>query len=785
MNSKKTVLITDDSKTNQELLTAILGDKYQYLYAENGVQLIEMLGSGVEADIILLDINMPYVDGFQVLQVMSQRHWLEETPVVVISAEDEHVFLQRAYALGAADYIPRPFSSVVVQCRVENTLALYTKQRQLVQLVEEQVYQREELNNAMIDIFSRTVELRNNESGKHTRSVHTITELLLRRLVQITDRYALNERTISMIGTLSSMHDIGKIVIPEEILNKPGKLTDEEFEIMKTHTVRGDEIIGTVSVSQNAPAIRMARGICRWHHERWDGRGYPDGLVGDEIPISAQAVSMADVYDALTSDRCYKSAIPHEQAVEMICRGECGAFNPLLVQCLQDIAPRLREISGGAVGRFDYASEAQTLTSEMLADRELPLDDRTRRLLANEREKKEFFKAQSGGIQFEYDCLSGKVSLTVWRAGERRTQELYAAERDSIHFLSREDQSTLVDKVCHTTRDSTDVTMTVLAPADGEYRWHRLTARTVWPLRGDSYICVLGQFTDIHDQVTCAGLGQLLGQVPDGKTIPDFLRNIFSVVRLVDPSDFSVLKIDEDGQLVTAGEKCYQLWNRDCCCENCSSRQAMKCKGIMTKLELQGSDLYSVISKYIPINGRDCVLEMAFSISDGGAGGQEPPLPDRTRLLLLSLYKDPLTCAYARAYLEDFRSGLEKADAVAVVDIDNFKHINDGLGHPVGDKALRHIAGIINTAVGDRGVVIRYGGDEFLLVFHEIEEPAFFRLLQEIKDKVSASCLEGYPALRLGVSIGGAYRAGSLTEAIARADREMYRNKSACKQKRD
>ncbi len=176
-----------------------------------------------------------------------------------------------------------------------------------------------------------------------------------------------------MIGTLSSMHDIGKIVIPEEILNKPGKLTDEEFEIMKTHTVRGDEIIGTVSVFRTLRPSAWPGKSAAGTTSGGDGRGYPDGLRGDEIPISAQAVSMADVYDALTSDRCYKSAIPHEQAVEMICRGECGAFNPLLVQCLQDIAPRLREISGGAVGRFDYASEAQTLTSEMLADRELPL----------------------------------------------------------------------------------------------------------------------------------------------------------------------------------------------------------------------------------------------------------------------------------------------------------------------------------------------------------------------------------------------------------------------------
>ncbi len=281
MKNKKKIIIADDSKMNQELLAEILGDQYQYTYADNGAQLLDYLNQDIDVDIILLDINMPLMDGFEVLEIMNQRRWLDEIPVVVISAENDGDFLQKAYSLGATDYIPRPFSAVTVRFRVKNTLMLYSKQRQLVQLVEEQVYEREEINNAMINIFSHTIELRNNESGQHTLSVRNISDILLHRLAELTDRYDLTEKSISVISTLSALHDIGKIVIPVRILNKPGRLTPEEFEIMKTHMTAGDEIIKKSAIPQSTFVIKTAREICRWHHERWDGRGYPDGLSGD------------------------------------------------------------------------------------------------------------------------------------------------------------------------------------------------------------------------------------------------------------------------------------------------------------------------------------------------------------------------------------------------------------------------------------------------------------------------------------------------------------------------
>ena len=344
MEYKETILIVDDSALNRMVLIEILGkENYTFLEAENGQQAVELLDCHPEVDLLLLDITMPEIDGFGVLEAMNQYHWIEETPVIMISAEDSYTFVERAYDLGASDYITRPFDARVVCRRVSNTLMLYAKQKRLVQMVAEQVYEKEKVSNTMISILSHIVEFRNNESGLHVVHIRTITELLLRRLREKTDRYPLTEADISLISTASALHDIGKINIPEEILNKPGRLTKEEFEIIKTHSAVGEHMLRQLPFNQNEPLVKVAREICRWHHERWDGRGYPDGLKGDEIPISAQVVSLADVYDALTSERCYKAAFDHETALNMIVNGECGAFNPLLLECLMDGADQIKQ----------------------------------------------------------------------------------------------------------------------------------------------------------------------------------------------------------------------------------------------------------------------------------------------------------------------------------------------------------------------------------------------------------------------------------------------------------
>ena len=343
LQEKSRVLLVDDSKMNRMMLAEILGDSYHILEAENGKECIEKLQEEAgNIALVLLDINMPVMDGFEVLKAMNANHTIEDTPVIMISSEDSDAAIRRSYELGASDYVNRPFDARIVYRRVTNTIKLYAKQRRLVQMVSEQIRARENNTDTLVGVLSHIVEFRNGESGAHVRHIRIITELLLRRLLEISSRYSISAEQQDMIPLASALHDIGKIGIDEKVLNKPGRLTPEEFEVMKTHSMLGAKMLHDLDNFAEQPLLQTAYEIARWHHERWDGRGYPDGLKGDEIPISAQLVSLADVYDALTSERCYKKAFSHEKAVQMILNGECGAFNPLLLQCLTDVQTDLK-----------------------------------------------------------------------------------------------------------------------------------------------------------------------------------------------------------------------------------------------------------------------------------------------------------------------------------------------------------------------------------------------------------------------------------------------------------
>lgn len=346
--SKQKVLIVDDSEMNRALLADILEGSYDVAEAEDGAQAIEVLSQNDEDFwLVLLDIIMPGIDGFGVLESIREHQWSNRVVVMMISSDGSPENINRAYSLGAFDYISRPFDAMIVHRRVENTLMLFARQDDLERRVKEQVVEQQKNNDLMISILSHIVEFRNGESGPHIQHVKGITELLLQHLLAMTDQYQLTEDDIQLIVTASALHDIGKVVIPEEILNKPGRLTDEEFAIMKSHSAIGSQMLLDLPEEQLAsPLISVANAICRWHHERYDGRGYPDGLVGEEIPISAQVVSLADVYDALTSERSYKKAFSHEKALSMIIEGQCGTFNPLLLQCLTEASDELAAMKG-------------------------------------------------------------------------------------------------------------------------------------------------------------------------------------------------------------------------------------------------------------------------------------------------------------------------------------------------------------------------------------------------------------------------------------------------------
>ena len=528
---KQKILIVDDSEMNRALLVDILDEQYDVAEAENGMEAISLLSrQRADFSLLLLDIMMPEMDGFEVLSCINKYHWNDTLAVIMISADDSPANIKRAYDLGAFDYISRPFDSTIVQRRISNTMFLYARQQRLEKIIAEQFHEQENNNRLMISILSHIVEFRNGESGLHILHVNTITKYLLKQLVQSTDQYPLSKADISLISTASALHDIGKISISDAILNKPGRLTADEFEVMKTHSVIGADMLSDLPIEQKeVPLVKVASEICRWHHERYDGSGYPDGLKGEQIPIAAQVVALADVYDALISERCYKKAYSHDDALKMILEGQCGAFNPTLLSCLQEIA----------------------------------------------------------------DTLEGELMDT---------------------------------------------------PHEQE-------------IKNNQYI-----------------------------------RN----------------KIDYD--------------------------------------RLFSYEKYTFLSR-------------------------------RQRNLQL-LYIDSLTSVYNRRYYDEHFKGADDIQAIVVIDVDDFKHINDNHGHDVGDIVLQSIAQTVLSCVRKTDAVIRYGGDEFIIIFYSIPADIFKKKLERIRRSVDGLIIDDYPELHMSVSIGGAYGIGTTKKLFKAADNMMYQSKN-------
>lgn len=300
---------------------------------------------GKHISIVLLDVVMPGMSGFEVLSYMNVHHIIDDIPVIMITGDESDGSIRKAYELGVSDYINRPFDVKVVYRRVMNTIQLYSKQRRLIKRVTEQTVEKENDARIMTGIISHIAEFRNGDSGKHIINIRRLVRMTLERLVLKTDRYPLSMRDIDMITNASALHDIGKMTIDENILNKPGRLTAEEFEKIKTHTTAGAEMIWSLREYRDEPLLKYARDICLYHHERYDGSGYPYGLRGDEIPIAAQVVAICDVYDALVSPRVYKAAIPHEQAMKIIEEDEREKYSPVILECFREMSDELSKIS--------------------------------------------------------------------------------------------------------------------------------------------------------------------------------------------------------------------------------------------------------------------------------------------------------------------------------------------------------------------------------------------------------------------------------------------------------
>ena len=467
---KDKILIVDDVELNRAILCELFAGDYEILEADNGKTAVDLMEQyHEEIAIVLMDIVMPIMDGLEALEIMNGKGLTEKTPIFLITAESSNDAISKGFRLGVVDVVLKPFNPDNICQRVNNIIELYRYRYKLEKLVQEQMTkiekQNEQLRNfnvAMIDTLSTIVEFRDCESGQHVQRIRQLTKIMLKELGRQNAEYKMSDKTIEDISMAAALHDIGKIAIPDYILNKPGRLTAEEFAIMKEHTLYGCEILESIdSLKQNKEQYRYHYNICRWHHEKWDGSGYPDGLIGKEIPIYAQIVSLADCYDALTSVRCYKGAFTHEESVQMIEKGECGAFSPDLLQCFLKIAPGLPEILQSDDGLPAVVYHYQHPNTEKFSGKkcyscDMDKNSRVARLLEIEREKQKALFAMSGDIIFDYDL-----------------------EKDLIIFSDDLQQLAELTKAL-TEENSGYVKDVRLINKFGEEKWYRIHINSIW-----------------------------------------------------------------------------------------------------------------------------------------------------------------------------------------------------------------------------------------------------------------------------------------------------------------
>ena len=798
--TKQKILIADDSEMNRELLAAILEEEYDIIQVNDGVQAVDCLQRHAEEiSLLLLDIVMPHMDGFEVLSYMNKEHWIDSIPVVIISSENSPIYIKRGYDLGATDFIGKPFDANMVLRRSANAILLGAKQRRMTSIVSNQIYEREKSSKLMINILSHIVEFRNGESGLHVLHIQTITEMLLRQLVQKeNNRYALSKEQIRMITTASALHDIGKISIPDEILNKPGRLTAEEFAVIKGHSMAGANMLSELPLDQKEePLVKTAYEICRWHHERYDGGGYPDGLKGEEIPVSAQVVALADVYDALTSERCYKDAYSHEKAIEMILAGQCGAFNPLMLECLLDISSSLKK-KMGYKSKERYEQTDLSDIASRFHDFEMDSSEKIVQQLEFERMRYNFLAEGSRNIVFTY-TISPPL-LTFNQAGCKRsgiTEPSFSPLQSGVLKDLVEEQSLkrLIRKITQATRETPDVTSNLLL-TDGKNPCHyRCQCRVIWTDGAEKgYTGVVGKLTDITDDymvmenVREEGLKVLekdrsaefssfydrfkkCGFSTDGTEawlLLQYLQISYDLVRYVDPITNKVIHIEKDGKMWESETACSDIWNCLEKCSNCISRLSMQTKKRMTKLEVAGDDPYQVVSMYVEIDGKPCCLEMASRI-DGDFmpdGYSKDEILSSVRIHKEKVYIDPVTGVYNKRYYVEKLSKMDNAAALMFADIKNFKRINENFGHQAGDDVLRQVAGVLRDAAAGKGDVLRYSGDDFVTVFFKATEEELSEIQKEMCRRVEALRFPELPGVQLKLVTAGTSIPGRVEEML-------------------
>lgn len=792
---KDKVLIVDDSELNREFLSDILEEEYELLFAENGFDALLQIKNNInDISLVLLDLIMPEMDGFAVLSYMNKYNWIQDIPVIIISSDISVTNIEKAYELGAEDFINRPFNIRIVKKRVSNLIKLYAKQKKLKNIVAEQIYEKEKQNGLMISILSHIVEFRNGESGMHVLHINSITEKLLDSLVKNNEDIHLTASDIALIRTASSLHDIGKISIPSEILNKPGRLTQEEYEIMKSHSQIGADILSSLKWGKEEPLLKVAYEICRWHHERWDGKGYPDGLKGDEIPLSAQVVSIADVYDALTSERCYKKAIPHEEALNMIIDGKCGVFNPKLLNALLDIADDLKDEQSKANMMMASQNEVKSVVKELKNYDELSVTRQMLEQLEIEQNKISFFTDKLSNISFVYNANLDMIFLSKKDAMRLNAPEVLLNPLSDKSVLTAQHKinfAQLLKVAKQTSCEHPDFTFECRLKIDGEEKSCHSICRTMWLSKTKKefagIVGIIDQERTLDDDkahvFTIHGVKnkELDSSMSfsQARNLVEQLKKIFDIVRFVDVDTNKVVSIDNKNQLYHSSYSCSSMWERTGKCQNCTSYKAKMSKSNKVKFEFVNDKFYYVISEYVEIEGNPYVLELVSQIQEDfemdlyGKNNMSESILD----LQKKLYTDELTGVYNRRFLEDRIYQDKNICAVAMVDLDYFKNVNDEYGHFAGDVVLSETAKVMLENVRNKDAVIRFGGDEFIIMFSEISDTILEKRLHQIRMNIQRNILKN-TNINQTCSIGCAYGTSGVEYLMQQADKMLYKAKN-------